>query len=218
MEWRFFQHRRSKEAAMLVFIDESGDPGFKVDRGSSPVFAAAMVVFPDRAAALHTDRVIAQALDELRAYPEFKFNRCSDERRDAFFDRVLQCNFCVRAIVVQKDVIYSDRLKGEKEEFYRYFVKSMVKFDDGLLANAKVIIDGSGERIFRQDLERSLKRYSDGAVKSVKFADSRKDRLVQLADMTVGAIARSYRADDRKNAGRWRRQLAPKIENVWDFQ
>jgi hypothetical protein len=30
---------------MLVFIDESGDPGFKLDGGSSPVFVAAMVIF-----------------------------------------------------------------------------------------------------------------------------------------------------------------------------
>lgn len=32
---------------MLVFIDESGDPGFQLDRDSSPIFALAMVVFSD---------------------------------------------------------------------------------------------------------------------------------------------------------------------------
>ena len=32
---------------MLVFIDESGDAGFKLDRGSTNVFAVAMVVFDD---------------------------------------------------------------------------------------------------------------------------------------------------------------------------
>jgi hypothetical protein len=30
---------------VLVFIDESGDPGFKLERGSSPVFVVAMVIF-----------------------------------------------------------------------------------------------------------------------------------------------------------------------------
>ena len=32
---------------MLVFIDESGDPGFKIEKGSSPVFVTAMVIFDE---------------------------------------------------------------------------------------------------------------------------------------------------------------------------
>lgn len=94
----------------------------------------------------------------------------------------------------------------------------MVKHDGGTLSNAKVVIDGSGERIFRQDLEKHLKRHATpGAIKRVKFADSRSDPLVQLADMAVGAVARSYRKD-RKDAHRWRSQLEKKIQNVWEFK
>ena len=32
---------------MLVFIDDSGDPGFKLQKGSSPVFIIACVIFDD---------------------------------------------------------------------------------------------------------------------------------------------------------------------------
>jgi hypothetical protein len=32
---------------MLVFIDDSGDPGFKLDRGSTPFFVIALVIFED---------------------------------------------------------------------------------------------------------------------------------------------------------------------------
>lgn len=32
---------------MIVFIDESGDPGFKIESGSSEVFVLALVVFDD---------------------------------------------------------------------------------------------------------------------------------------------------------------------------
>lgn len=201
---------------MFVFIDESGDPGFKLDRGSTPVFAAAMVVFENAEAAAQADAAIQHALSNLRAYPEFKFNRSREEVRDGFFAAVADCRFCVRAIVVRKELIYSDRLRTEKEEFYRFFVKNMVKHDGGLLQNAKVVIDGSGERVFRQDLQRHLKQHTGGAIKSVKFADSRQDRLVQLADMAVGAVARSYRTD-RKDANRWRLQLGKKLHNVWEF-
>jgi len=47
--------------------------------------------------------------------------------------------------------------------------------------------------------------------------DSRGDTLVQLADMCVGAIARSYR-EDRKDNDRWRKMLLPRIDDVWDFK
>lgn len=32
---------------MLVFVDESGDPGLKIDKGSSPLFIVALVLFED---------------------------------------------------------------------------------------------------------------------------------------------------------------------------
>lgn len=202
---------------MLVFIDESGDPGFKLEGGSSPVFAAAMVVFHSTDAAQQTCDVIKTALEELRAYPEFKFNKTSDSRKRAFFEKVDACDFRIRAIMVRKGVIYSKRLKSQNEEFYRYFVKCMVQHDGGLLKGARIVIDGSGERIFRQDLQRYLKRTCGDSIHSVKFADSRRDCLVQLADMAVGAIARSYRSD-RKEAGQWREMLRSKIDDIWEFE
>jgi Protein of unknown function (DUF3800) len=53
-------------------------------------------------------------------------------------------------------------------------------------------------------------------IKSIVFNDSQSDRLVQLADMCAGAIARSYKAD-RDDRNRWRNMLDNKIEDVWDF-
>jgi hypothetical protein len=60
---------------MLVFIDESGDPGFKVSKGSSPLFAVAMVIFADGNAAPQTNRVIVTAKERPRVKPEFKFTK-----------------------------------------------------------------------------------------------------------------------------------------------
>lgn len=54
-------------------------------------------------------------------------------------------------------------------------------------------------------------------VAKVRFADSRRDNLIQLVDMCTGAIARSYRAD-RADARRWRTMLALKIADIWDFR
>jgi hypothetical protein len=203
---------------MLVFIDESGDPGFKVAKGSTPVFALAMVLFDDEAEAQRTQSIIADGLTSLRVKPEFKFNKCSNPRRDGFFELIGGCRFKVRAIVVEKSLIWSERLRSDSEDFYRFFLKSMLKFDNDVLQGARVIIDGSGDRAFKEKLSTSLRRHTaPGAVRQVKMRDSRSEPLVQLADMCVGAIARSYRKD-REDAGRWLNMLRPKIDDIWEFK
>jgi hypothetical protein len=94
----------------------------------------------------------------------------------------------------------------------------MLRFDDGLLQNARVVIDGSGERTFRQDLKAHLKRHTArGAIRDIRLKASHGDPLVQLADMCVGAVARSYR-DDRADPHRWRDMLRPKLDDVREFR
>lgn len=203
---------------MLVFIDESGDPGFKVAEGASPVFVAVMVIFQSGEDAAATQAAIEGSEARRRHKPEFKFNKCSAEVRDLFFAAVQRCSFTVRAIVVRKEVIHSPRLKADKERFYEFFVKSMMSYDNGVLRDARVVIDGSGDREFRQNLNAALRRrLGRGIVRDVRFKDSRSDVLVQLADMCAGAIARSYRKD-RAERERWRKMLAPRIGDVWEFR
>jgi hypothetical protein len=94
----------------------------------------------------------------------------------------------------------------------------MLNYDNGILKEAVIVIDGSGDREFRQNLNLALRRrLGSGIIKDIRFKNSRTDRLVQLADMCVGAIARSYRRE-RNESDRWRQQLAPRISDVWDFR
>lgn len=78
---------------MLVLIDESGDAGFKITRGSTPFFVVVMVIFRDLAEAERTSNAIAEARDRLRVKPEFKFNKCSNIVRDGFFSAVRPFTF-----------------------------------------------------------------------------------------------------------------------------
>ena len=203
---------------MLVFIDESGDAGFRVADGASPVFVVAMAMFNTAKDALETQRRINAARRDLNQKTEFKFNKSRNDIRDSFFLTVVSCPFMVRAIVVEKNRIWSPRLKSDREKFYEFFVRKMIQNDGGRLQNARVIIDGSGDREFRRRLSTYLRRHAgDGAVKDVRFKDSKNDALVQLADMCAGAIARSYRTD-RFEPSRWLQILQPKIEDVWEFR
>ena len=183
---------------MLILIDESGDAGFKVAKGSTSHFVVAMVIFRD----------LEQA--ELAS---------ANTVRDGFFEAVRPFQFSVRALVVDKERIYSESLRENKGRFYNYFVKMLLKHDGGALQGARVKIDGSGDREFKQELARYLRSESTVAkLASVRFSESHRDNLIQLADMSAGAIFRSYRPDDRKHAGRWRAMLASKIEDVWEFR
>lgn len=203
---------------MLVFIDESGDPGFKISKGSSPIFVVSLVAFKTADNAILAQDAIARVAEHHGIKTEFKFSQSRPEIRDAFFIALKPIDFCVRAIVIEKAKIYSTHLRTDKEAFYQYFVKTMLKFDNGLLDNAKVIIDGSGDQSFKRELSSYLKRHTGPrAIRDVRFSNSKNDRLVQLADMCTGAIARSFR-ENRHDADRWRGMLGNKIEDIWKFR
>ena len=202
---------------MLVFIDESGCPGFKFKRGSEPVFGIGMVVFNSGADARSTERAMHLAREKLKHKTEFKFSRSRDELRDAFFHAVARCPFKVRALVLRKDQLYSQHLRADSEGFYSYFAKMLLKHDNGVLNAARVRIDGSGSQEFQRTLGSYLRRELGCRIKDIKMSDSARDPLMQLADMCIGAITRAERRD-RDNPDRWRSILAPRIADIWRFR
>lgn len=205
---------------MLVFIDESGDPGFRIVRGSSSHFVIAMVIFDDTLEAERASTAIAAARDSLRVKPEFKFTKSHRKVRDGFFGAVAGFRFRVRALIVDKAAVYSDSLREDSDRFYNYFVRQLLSHDHGALTGANIKIDGSGDAAFKKELNAYLRRQlREGQVSKFRFADSRRDNLLQLADMCAGAILRARRGDAKQDGG-WLRvlQRAGRIENLWDFR
>lgn len=201
---------------MLIFIDESGCPGFKFSRGSDPVFALGMVVFESARDATLTEGVIRELHRTIPHAAEFKFSKTSADRRDQFFQAVAGCPFRVLALVVCKDRVYSPHLRTNQDAFYNYFLRLLLGAGEGI-ADARIRLDGSGGRDFERALKGYLRRQLGGRIKDFRMVDSERDQLAQLADMCVGAIARSYR-ENRPDPSRWRTLLRPRIDNVWDFR
>jgi len=205
---------------LLVLIDESGCPGFKLNKGSTPYFVLAMVIFDDYSIAEKTSFVIGNLRERLGVKPEFKFNKSSNKIRDIFFQTISQYDFSVRALVVKKELIHSSYLKTKKNECYNFFVRNLMSYDGNCLSNASVKIDGRGNKEFQNAMVSYLrKQIGSNKVRKYKLVDSKKDNLIQLADMTVGAIARSYN-DNRKNNNYWLDILRKnrKIKNIWYFR
>lgn len=208
---------------MLIFIDESGDPGFKVKRGSTSYFVVALVIFDDELEAEETALKIKKLRRSLKKTDrfEFKFNKCSKKYRIKLLDTIKSCKFRVRAIVFQKGDIYSRHFRSSKESFYNYAVKMVLQHNNKTIKGAKIRLDGLGEREFRRKLTAYLRRNLNAGekkiIKNLRFRDSKRDVLIQLADMVVGAISRSYSVK-KTDCNIYKDIIKNRIEDIWEFK
>ncbi|MYD65481.1 MAG: DUF3800 domain-containing protein [Chloroflexi bacterium] len=182
---------------MLVFIDESGDPGRKTTQGSSRFFVLAVVMFDDDGEAARCERAIERLADRLgRGSAEFKFSKDSNRTRLAFLDVVEPFRFRYRAFVLNKDPA---RLYGpgfnSKDSLYRWVCGTALKDVSGEWEDATVVLDRSGEKTFQRELTSYLRRevrslHGPGRIKRVKANTSDSERLLQLADYVAGVVNR----------------------------
>lgn len=200
---------------MLVFIDESGDPGFKLEEGSSRYFTVAMVAFDDLEEAQLCDDRIRLLRAEL-GYPqdfEFHFSANSHRVRLAFLEAMAPYTFFYFGIVIDKD---PRKLWGEgfkyKESFYKYTCRLVFENAKPYLDNAIVVIDKNGSKEFRRQLANYLRRKINEPdrriIKKVKLQRSRSNNLLQLADYVAGVINRVIQG--KKFASDYHRFIAHK--------
>jgi len=206
---------------MLVFLDDSGDPGFKIGKGSSNIFVIVLIIFDDHLEAEETALKIERLRRELGKDDrfEFKFNKCSGVIRCHFLSTVADCKFRIRAIVMEKEKIYGKELRKNKESFYAYTIKTVLKHNNGTIIDARLKMDGHGERKFRREflayLRQELNRSDKKIIAHFEFVDSKKNVLIQLADMVAGAIYRFF--SNKTDANIYREIIKRREEDVWIF-
>ena len=207
---------------MLVFLDDSGDAGFKVGQGSSAYFVIALVIFDDDLEALDTQVKIRRLRRELKRPDnhEFRFNGCSHAFRQRFLEVVATCHFRYRAIVLNKQGVYGPQLRRSKESFYNYAIKMVLKHSKGTIKEAKLRFDSHGERSVRRALTNYLRRELNTpefrTFTDLKFKDSAQDDLIQLADMVAGAIRKSFERSRPEDA-HYREIIKGREDDVWSF-
>jgi len=108
-------------------IDESGCCGFKLGKGSTSHFVITMIIFNNYEEAEKTSKASGELRAKLKITPEFKFSKCQDRIRDEFFAILTPFNFSIRSLVIDKSTIYSPNLRTDRESFYNFFVKSLMK-------------------------------------------------------------------------------------------
>jgi len=198
---------------MLVFLDESGDPGMKLTGGSSDLFIVALVIFNDREEAQACDTRIDLLRRELKMCGgmEFKFHKTNQVVRSTFLEAVGRYDFFYFGIVINKRELTSPNFRI-KDSFYKYACSLVFENAKPHLNDATVVIDGSGSRDFRNQLSSYLKRRindqkgGNRQIGKVKIQDSHRNNLLQLADMVCGAVARSY--TNKNDAKDYRRLIS----------
>lgn len=174
-------------------MDESGDAGLKLEKGSSPFFVVVLVAFSDPETMDLLDQRLKLLRKELQLsdYFEFKFSKCRSDIRKEFLRAVAPYDFFYYGIIIDKAGLYGEGFKV-KESFYKYVTQLVFLNAREHLDDAIVHIDSSGERAFRRELDAYIKRRINSEkrhIRHVRFSSN--NNLIQLADMVAGALHRS---------------------------
>lgn len=181
-----------------------------------------MVIFDDDLEAEKTAVAIKELKRKLKwpDYREFRFFKCRRDIRLEFLKVIKPFQFRIRALVVKKSLIRSQELRTRKDRFYAFFIKEVLKHSGGTITDAKIKIDGSGDREFRKSflayLRRELNSQERVIMKHCKLVDSSSNVLIQMADMIAGSINRT--CSDKKDAKDYKQVIAKHIEDEWSFQ
>lgn len=207
---------------MLVFIDDSGDSGFKLDKGSSKHFVIACVIFDDNLDAEETALKIKRLRRSLkwRDDHEFKFNKTNKEIRLAFLNEIKACKFRVRAIVTDKLAIRSPELRYSKNKFYNYMIKEVLSKSAGSIKNGSIRLDGHEDRAYKKAATTYFRQQVNpkgSVIKDMKFVNSKNDNLVQLADMVAGSILRTTQTE-KNDSSDYLKIIKKRVEDIWHFK
>ena len=201
--------------AMFVYLDESGDTGFRFNEGSSRYFVITLLVVDD-SIALHA--AISELRERLGFAPdnEFKFYHSSRDVRLSFLRMLRRQDFVARALVIDKTLMTRPHMR-KRETFYSYLVRMILEHDNDTISDAMIVLDESVKsKKSKQHLATYLRKALNSdprapKVRGVRYHDSRSDNLIQAADMLSGAIYAKYHRGDET----YLREIKPRIGDLW---
>ena len=182
----------------LVFIDDSGDPGFKSVSSTNFVMAAALFIEPKVATALSEKMSDYRKSLGWRDDYEFKFAKIRKDIIMELLKIVSMYDFGIYAVYLDKKSFRQTASLIDKEKLYNWTIKELLLMMP--LNNAKIEIDGrsSGQNMRRTASYLRHEINGDRTKKiDIRFEDSVKDSMIQLADLIAGSINRSLCKEKR---------------------
>lgn len=191
-----------KQVITKLWIDESGDCGFKFDRGSARFLVIAAVYLID---GNMTENDIEKVTNELKSKLhltqdyEFKFSRCKDKFREEFFKVIIDLPLQYKAVIVDKKTLAMPALISQPQQLYCELVRRLLYDNNPPLEKALLIVDEVMAKIHHKEFNRVLKKYlSKNIVHKIKQRRSKNNIMLQIADMIAGSIFRKYERGNKK--------------------
>ncbi len=173
-------------------VDESGQTGLEVERGSTRSFAVTIVL--TNAPQTIRDNVESLRRDlKLRDGIEFKFRGPPYSTRLAFLASAVTWPLVARTLYIDKQLLPVDLYRLKSWEFYGYFMADLLEhLPVGELGNTTMALDEFGPPKLTLRAIRGYLRQSglDQLIKRIAFKQSCDDDMIQVADMFGGAIYR----------------------------
>jgi len=210
--------RRSEESSVFVYLDESGDVGFKFRQGSSRYFVVTLLLITD-------PLPFHEAVDELRsslgfeAGNEFKWVNSSHDVRWAFLRMLRRQDFTARVLVIDKELMTAPHMR-KRDTFYNFLVQLVLKHDNGTIREATLILDESVKsKKSKQHLATYLRQQlnanpEDRKIREVRYHASHSDNLIQAADMLTGAVYTHY----HRGNSEYLDYIRVKISDLWPWR
>ena len=200
-------------AKEFIYVDDSGDAGLKDSNTDRLIVAAVIMIDESKRTAL------SDAIDLFRSelgwheLDEFKFTKTNKNIVVDLIEHIKSFDYKAYAVVLDKTEVDIESIPKDKISVYNHVLKELLirvgKNDQNITIDGKY-----GKKHDAQVRVYLRKQLRENGVTStnIKFVDSRKDSLVQLADIVVGAIARSYK--DKADSQRYIKLLKSKIIKI----
>jgi len=204
----------SREGALeYIFIDDSGDTG--LENTNTDQFILVAVVIGDEEVKMSLTEAINRFRRNLgwNELDEFKFAKTNKKIITELIESLQDINYCAYAVVFNKKEVSPICKTNGKNSLYTHVLKEL------LLRvgknNQDIKVDGTSGKRNENELRKYLRQNlrEKGVIDTnIRFVDSRKDPIIQLADIVAGAIARSYK--DKPDAQKYLELLRSKIISI----
>lgn len=188
----------SMKNRQLIFIDDSGDPGFKLNRGSSKYFVIVAILFENEFSAERASLALRQFKKSLgwTEKREFKHNKSSNELKSKFFDILKTLDFKASIKIVDKIKIKDSRLINSPSLFYNDTILNAIEPFFKKTSSIKIYVDGESGNNYRRNVRTYLrKNITNGEIDKLIYRDSNAEILIQLADMVAGVVRKIAEGD-----------------------
>jgi hypothetical protein len=198
-----------------LFLDWSGDVGFKFGRGSSEYLVLALASSTDYG---RVRKNLASLRKELGLSPLFEFHYRQTPPRlgEVFFDALIGLPFSAEILVAYKLSLSPSFVRMKEAEIYGHFVSDLIlRVDQTIIEQALLLVDAQrSDMVLVRGIRVAVSHALEEAevvygLRKVKARPAKEEDGIQIADMIAGAIVdrlrgkRDYLAELEKHLRVW---------------